>query len=91
MPKNEIKKKNIVKKQKTIHPELYILKIISPNGEIFETVTAKKNHQQDKENIFRLEIDQQNHPAWSGNIFSRSASNQNSSRIYNTNLDIFSI
>jgi ribosomal protein L31 len=73
----------------TIHPELYPYKIILANGSEFITVTTKKS-EKSKENFFRLEMLQSDHPAWTGNFFGRIATNKTSARTKNTNIDIFS-
>jgi ribosomal protein L31 len=78
-----------IKAAKAIHPELYSYKVFSPSGEFYETVTTKIN-QKGKENLFRLEMMQKDHPAWTGNIFGRTVSSKNTSRTKNTNIDIFS-
>lgn len=78
------------KKKKTVHPVLYSYKIMQADGTSFETVTAKMN-QKNKEHVFRLEMLQKDHPAWTGNIFGRTIGSKNTSRTKNTGLDIFSM
>lgn len=83
------KDKSNTKKVKTVHPELYTYKIILANGSEFMTVTTKKS-EKSKENFFRLEMLQSDHPAWTGNFFGRIASTRSTARTKNTNIDIFS-
>lgn len=83
------KDKSNGKKVKTVHPELYPYKIILADGSEFITVTTKKS-EKSKENFFRLEMLQGDHPAWTGNFFGRIASNKTSARTKNTSIDIFS-
>ena len=79
----------MLKKNKTIHPQLYPLKILLADGTFIETVSGK--NARNKENVFRLEILQKDHPAWTGNIFGKIVSNVKNARTKNTSLDIFNL
>ena len=72
--------------KKNIHPSLFSYKIYLPDGTFFETVTAKHN-EKFKENFFRLEIMQNDHPAWTGNIFGKVFNNKKNARTKNSGLD----
>ena len=78
------------KKNKAIQPQLYPLKILLADGTSIDTVTCK--NARNKENIFRLDILLQDHPAWTGEIFnSKRPSSVQSAKRKNTGLDIFSL